>query len=78
VNLEGFTRAGRNRIRLAMGRKQAAFNQKRRDANRAVGWCINETSPPTHGPAAKGVRCSRCAAVHKHGAAAVRAMEVEW
>jgi mono/diheme cytochrome c family protein len=78
IGLSATTRAQRFRFRLAYRRRKADFNRARRAANVAAGVCLNETTPPTHGLRTHGQICARCHAVKKHGAAAVRSMEVEW
>jgi hypothetical protein len=45
----------------------AAGSRDRRARNTAAGDCINENSKGTHGKATNGVRCSRCALVHRLG-----------
>lgn len=42
--------------------------KERRARNLAAHHCINETAKGTHGLATVGVRCKRCALVHKYGA----------
>lgn len=49
----------------------------RRTNNAATGSCINETKKLTHGKATDGVRCRRCALVHRHGRAAAERMLAE-
>lgn len=48
------------------------LSAERRARNHANGDCINETLAGTHGKATHGVRCQRCAAVHKFGAVVVQ------
>ena len=46
---------------------RAEYSFTRRQRNALAGDCINENNRHTHGKATDGVRCRRCALVHKLG-----------
>lgn len=53
------------------------YSAAKRERNASAGLCINENKRGTHGLATDGVRCKRCALVHKYGARIAHSMP-EW